>query len=129
MTLYYSKSNRGFFDSDIHSDIPTDSIRVTEEERDYCLNEEAKGRFISVQKGKVVVIDTDPKEYSDKELLSFIRMRRNRLLDESDYTQTPDYPISDEKRQEWSVYRQQLRDITETYKDDIKNVVWPTKPE
>lgn len=129
MALYYSKTERGFFDSDVHSEIPNDSIRITEEHRAYLLNEESKGRYITVENGKVVITDTDPREYTNDELLFFIRIKRNKLLSASDYTQSSDYPISDEKRQEWADYRQQLRDITETFAGNYKNVVWPTKPE
>lgn len=41
-----------------------------------------------------------------------IRLYRNKLLLESDKYVLPDFPISDEKREEWNLYRQQLRNIT-----------------
>ena len=37
---------------------------------------------------------------------------RNSLLFASDWTMLPDVPLSEEKRNEWIAYRQQLRDIT-----------------
>jgi hypothetical protein len=40
------------------------------------------------------------------------RAERNSLLDESDYTQLPDCGLSNEKVQEFAIYRQALRDIT-----------------
>jgi len=57
----------------------------------------------------------------------FIRTRRSELLYKSDWTQIPDGPISDEKKTEWSVYRQQLRDlvIEGTCPLDFQ---WPTPP-
>ena len=61
------------------------------------------------------------------ELWTQIRAKRDGLLFASDYTQLPDVPFTDEKRQEWRVYRQQLRDITSTYTDP-HDVVWPTQP-
>jgi hypothetical protein len=56
-----------------------------------------------------------------------IRKQRNKLLLESDWTQLSDSPLSPEKKTEWSVYRQELRDITS--QPDPNNIVWPTKPE
>jgi hypothetical protein len=55
-----------------------------------------------------------------------IRNERNRLLIESDWTQLPDSPLSSEKKTEWSVYRQELRDVTSQL--DPNNIIWPTKP-
>ena len=52
--------------------------------------------------------DTIPNEW----LLERLRKHRNRLLKESDWTQAPDSPLTDSKKQEWATYRQQLRDIT-----------------
>jgi hypothetical protein len=41
-----------------------------------------------------------------------IRKQRDDLLAKSDWTQLPDAPLTDEKRAEWSTYRQALRDIS-----------------
>ena len=37
--------------------------------------------------------------------------KRRTLLKTTDWTQVTDSPLSDEKRAEWAVYRQALRDI------------------
>jgi hypothetical protein len=55
-----------------------------------------------------------------------IRNKRNRLLFECDWTQLPDSPLSEEKRQEWRIYRQELRDITNYTSPD--EVIWPNEP-
>jgi hypothetical protein len=55
-----------------------------------------------------------------------IRSQRNSLLSESDWTQLPDSPLSSEKKTEWSVYRQELRDVTS--QSDPNNIIWPVKP-
>jgi hypothetical protein len=57
-----------------------------------------------------------------------IRNIRNFRLKQSDKYVIPDFPITPEKKQEWSMYRQELRDITSqsTFPD---SVIWPTKPE
>jgi hypothetical protein len=46
-----------------------------------------------------------------------IREARNRLLTECDWTQLPDAPLTDEQKQVWATYRQQLRDIPETFEN------------
>ena len=89
-----------------------------------------------------IVWDLDGNEIQDREdvatvienhnpnkvTLEEITARRNTLLQESDWTQLPDAPLTEEKKQEWVVYRQALRDITEVV-IDFNNVVFPDKPE
>jgi hypothetical protein len=55
-----------------------------------------------------------------------IRGQRNNLLSGSDFTQLADAPVTPEKRAEWVVYRQALRDIT--LQSDPFGIVWPTDP-
>lgn len=59
--------------------------------------------------------------------LENVKYKRNEYLAASDWTQFPDSPLSEEKRKEWAVYRQELRDMTENL--DPFNPVWPKKPE
>jgi hypothetical protein len=56
-----------------------------------------------------------------------LRAKRNDLLQESDWTQLADSPMPPEKREEWRIYRQALRDLPETA-EDKKNPVWPLPP-
>jgi hypothetical protein len=56
-----------------------------------------------------------------------IRNKRNELLKESDWTQLPDSPLTNQKQTEWQVYRQSLRDITS--QPSPFSIVWPTSPE
>ena len=51
-----------------------------------------------------------------------IRSMRNDLLSQSDWTQVPDNGLKN--KEQWKIYRQALRDITEVF-DDPENVVWP----
>ena len=57
-----------------------------------------------------------------------IRVTRNALLQESDWTQSRDVTLSNDD--DWKTYRQSLRDITKdlTTVDDVNKVTWPTKP-
>tara|TARA_Y100000356_G_C11046106_1_gene176186 strand:+ start:131 stop:355 length:225 start_codon:yes stop_codon:yes gene_type:complete len=69
--------------------------------------------------------------------LEALRFHRNGLLRESDWTVMPDSPLSDDKKAEWKIYRQALRDITKTAKPkssylngilDTSSVTFPEKP-
>lgn len=68
-----------------------------------------------------------PDEIDDNSKNNLARSHRNKLLAESDYTQMADYPMTDEKRSEWSAYRQVLRDLP-TH-PDWPSVEAPTPPE
>ena len=66
-----------------------------------------------------------------------LRMQRDRLLAESDWTQMPDSPLTDSQKTSWATYRQELRDMTDTYSTvpltdkgvmDESQITWPTKP-
>ena len=64
-----------------------------------------------------------------------LRLVRNRLLSESDWTVMLDSPLSESKQTEWKKYRQTLRDITKTANPkvsglrlDLSSVTFPTKP-
>tara|TARA_B100000900_G_C20587186_1_gene720085 strand:+ start:819 stop:1205 length:387 start_codon:yes stop_codon:yes gene_type:complete len=70
-------------------------------------------------------------------LMRELRRHRNARLQECDWTQGVDSPLSDSKKAEWQTYRQALRDITKTHVPsvvvgttllDIDVVPWPTKP-
>ena len=62
--------------------------------------------------------------------LTFLRESRADLLKQSDWTQSPDSPLSDSKKAEWATYRQELRDLPSKYSnsDSIGDIVWPTRP-
>jgi hypothetical protein len=55
------------------------------------------------------------------------RAMRDKLLAESDWTQMPDSPLSDEQREAYRVYRQALRDIT-AQEGFPASITWPELP-
>ena len=57
-----------------------------------------------------------------------VRKQRNQLLKDSDYIMVLDAPIDETQKQEWTTYRQVLRDIPQDY-DSPDEVVYPDKPE
>lgn len=67
--------------------------------------------------------------YEENEKLA-IKNRRDELLKSSDWvvTKETENPGSVTNYEGWKSYRQELRDITKTYKS-ILDVVWPTPPE
>ena len=71
----------------------------------------------------------ESRDFSDAKKLSMLRYDRDRLLKQSDW-------IVIKEREEggsvsnfadWKKYRQELRDITKTYKS-LDKVKWPTAP-
>ena len=72
-------------------------------------------------------------ELYDGEAMNRLRIHRNILMSNCDWTQGADSPLSDEKKAEWVAYRQALRDLPSTASPTldgpfIGNVVWPTEP-
>ena len=60
---------------------------------------------------------------SESAQLDALRYERNMLLKETDWMANSDVTMTDE----WKKYRQELRDITKTYKS-LEDVKWPTAP-
>jgi hypothetical protein len=56
-----------------------------------------------------------------------VRVERNRLLFVTDWTQLPDCNLSETQKDEWKIYRQNLRDITSTF-ESAEAVIWPKAP-
>jgi hypothetical protein len=79
------------------------------------------------------IYDTILSKISDYSYIKFNLLEaRKKLLQESDYKMMPDYPLSDEEKQNWSEYRQKLRDITEQNawkENNFINVEMPPSPE
>lgn len=58
-----------------------------------------------------------------------LRRARDKALTDCDWTQNRDVPFSEEKVNEWIIYRQLLRDLPGTYTDEtILNWQLPTPP-
>lgn len=76
------------------------------------------------------VLDASDKRRSrvDGEFTQKANEIRVKKLAESDWTQLPDAPLSDEKKEEWKIYRQQLRDISQHPGYPLYHPI-PKKPE
>ena len=54
------------------------------------------------------------------------KLKYNLLLD---WTQMTDSPLGEEQKAAWAVYRQALRDMTDTQLvNTVEEIVWPTRP-
>jgi len=70
----------------------------------------------------------DKQKFDDMTRITYrcIRERRDRLLKECDWTIFPDSPLSEDKKNEFKIYRQALRDFPSTC--DPMMVEWPYAP-
>lgn len=77
----------------------------------------------------VITLQPDPAKVSAKAERVWVELRteRDRRLVASDWTQFNDSPLSQDKKSEWAVYRQALRDLPANTTDPT-NVTWPTPP-
>lgn len=75
----------------------------------------------------VVPKTLEEKQAEDQEQADKVRMQRDRILYASDWSQLPDAPITTEQKQEWLLYRQELRDVP-NQQGFPWNVVWPAEP-
>lgn len=100
-------------------------------------------RFEITDRGNVIekwdLIELPKKDYKEvyHSFIHEVRIKRNTLLKESDWTQLNDVikSMPDDLMISWEAYRKNLREITNDYpfrenvEYDINQVVWPLKPE
>jgi len=68
-------------------------------------------------------------ESNREELMADIRVTRNMLLSQSDWTQVKDVNLSEEDISAWATYRQALRNFPSSITDEnITDPEWPTDP-
>ena len=73
-------------------------------------------------------IDTDAVDQAVRDQWTWLREQRDKKLAACDWTvMVSDRPVTDEKKAEWIVYRQQLRDLPANTPDPT-NVTWPVPP-
>jgi hypothetical protein len=105
----------------IHNNIPEDAIEISHEDYDSFFANQPHKTFN--KQGQLIDV-TIPEPTWD-----MIKNQRNRLLKETDFTQLLDYQefSTEEKKLEWKEYRQQLRNIPQTY-SNVQDIIWPEKP-
>jgi hypothetical protein len=122
MTKYFSPSTQWFYNTEFnYPTLPEDIVEISDEDHARLLNAINDYKEAYLDENNHLALQDRPVTIS----WDSIRTKRNRLLDESDYTQMSDWPGN---KTAWAAYRQLLRDIPQTYSTLIE-VVWPTKPE
>lgn len=76
------------------------------------------------EKQKAVIRNRESPAYIAEQKWNEIRSRRNGFLSQSDWTQLED---SKENKEAWATYRQELRNIPQTFLTP-ESVIWPSKP-
>ena len=116
---HLDKENKilGWYSDDIHSNIPTPNIEVTEEVWQEALSINAN----CYENGEFIVKDFRTEEESEQETQAQFRAERDVLLKEADIEINKLVDLGLDST-EWRVYRQELRDSTLTW-------VLPSKPE
>ena len=80
---------------------------------------------VQINKEKVTKLNEDVHHFN----LIQLRRKRNVLLQRCDWAvSVSDSPLTQEKIDEWKVYRQALRDLPNNTEDPV-NPVWPTPPQ
>src|SRR3546814_18056836 len=108
--IYYSPSTGGFYNPDIHSDIPQDAVEISNEQHADLLDQQSQGKSIIFKDGQVVAEMVIPEVTWDT-----IRSRRSPLLKNSDWTQMADSPLTSSAKADWAASSQTLRALTETH--------------
>jgi len=76
------------------------------------------------KKQQAVIREQKSPAYIAEQKWNETRSRRNSFLSQSDWTQLND---SKENKAAWAIYRQELRDIPQTFSTP-DSVIWPSKP-
>ncbi len=122
MTMYYSLSTKGFYDTELvdYPSLPSDIIEITKEQHvSFIDGINLREKHLVLESGNLVLEDL-VRVYTWADM----RSMRNNLLNACDYTQMSDFPGDKEA---WATYRQTLRDIPQTFTDP-SDVIWPTEP-
>ena len=70
----------------------------------------------------------DHGQFVDDRAWANVRGKRDDLLRDSDWTAVTDTALGEADQTDWEDYRQDLRDIPQTYSADVDSVVWPDAP-
>jgi hypothetical protein len=82
-----------------------------------------------VWRDRLVLKDFTPEEVQQftPDKVASLKLRRARQLYETDWTQVPDNPLSQEDREAWRLFREELRNVT-AQPGFPWDVVWPKSP-
>jgi len=103
---------------------------IISDEKIYLRIEDNGSQFISCNENnedfKVWVAEGNTPEAAESTSWADIREKRNQILKDTDWTMTTGSTVD---QAQWAAYRQNVRDIPQTYKDKTPDdVIWPTQP-
>ena len=83
-----------------------------------------------IQDGKIVEKPAPSDTVKNDAAILELRLRRDLMLADTDWTQLPDSPLSDSAKNEWQEYREKLRNLPSENEDilDIDDVSFPAPP-
>jgi len=83
-----------------------------------------------IKDGKIVQKPAPSDTVKNDAAILELRLRRDLMLADTDWTQLPDSPLSDSAKNEWQEYREKLRNLPSENEDilDIDDVSFPTPP-
>jgi len=93
----------------------------------YVDSYESNNPEIKINSENMPVVNTEYISFMKQNKWTEIREIRDQLLAETDFTQLPDAPFSDESREAFKEYRQLLRDIT--LQTNPFEINWPERPQ
>ena len=117
----------GFYNDEDHEVIPEGAVEITVEERDAALEEQAVGKILCVENGKIV-----PRMYTELAWASAAAARATRdslLLKHVDRFNAIRFEsLNGEKQKAWVEYRQALLNVPQQAGFPF-TITWPTPPE
>lgn len=122
MTIYYSASQKGFFDSAINAAIPSDAVEISSEYRWELVNGQSEGKIIEADKDGYPYL-AEPPPPTDEQLLALCKSEAQSRLQETDYSELPTVRASLENADEFDAYRVAVRALL------IEPVTHPEFPE
>jgi hypothetical protein len=130
------------YETDTQYILEHENIRIIAEKKDYPKDYEA---YLKAELEKVLqntqnapqtmmvdgrvyeVQQPEQPRLTEQSKWTLIRQKRNRLLAECDWTQVPDAPLDEIRREAWQQYRQALREIPQRF-ERADDVAWPECP-
>lgn len=107
-------------------DFPLSDFKVVEEGTPVWTRDDIRGEYVTQV---WIVRDMTPAEQhaAVDYQWSVVRNERDSKLQACDWTQLPDVPLTPAQVEQWRVYRQELRNVTN--QPDPFNITWPVAPQ
>jgi hypothetical protein len=91
------------------------------------------GIIVDMTADEIAVRQSEEQAWNDgafDRAMEDLRAKRNKDLQDSDWTQLPDNTLTSEQRNAWMQFRTELRNITDglTTVEQVNNIDYPDKP-